>query len=189
MRVQQHEATVLALEAHQVLNAIARLVRPAQVSHRLQQERAVNDPQPAIARGADLKRRQAILDFTRLVDVADGRVEQRLHSRVRDFQAVVRQGCAVPELLGLAEEGGALLKVKWLIRRVTPARYHKREGSLVMRGNRSLREAQDQAAPALFHGDDGGRAGYSGPDTDLHPATERIRYHGSSALDGQHRRD
>ena len=100
MRVHQHEAAVLALEAHQVLDAVARLVGAAQVSHRFQQERAVHHPQPAIAGRADLERGQALLDLARLVNVADRGVQQRLHAGVRDFNAVVGQGRLSPKPLG-----------------------------------------------------------------------------------------
>ena len=91
MPVHQHEAAVVALEAQQVLDAVARLVGAAQVGHRFQQERAVHHPQAAVAGRADLEGRQALLDLARLVDVADRGVQQGLDARVGHLDAVVGQ--------------------------------------------------------------------------------------------------
>ena len=148
VRVHQHEAAVVALEAHQVFDAVARLVRPAQVSHRLQQERAVHHPQPAVAGGADLESGQAVLDFARLVDVADGGIQQGLHAGVRDFQVVVGQRLPFCQnCSALRRNESPCAKSKGRSSASRPRATTNESGSLAVRRNHSFREVQDQAAP------------------------------------------
>ena len=66
------DAAIRLLKSQFVGHAIARLPARAHHRRRLQQKRAIHDPQPAVARRADLERRQTFLDLARLPDVADG---------------------------------------------------------------------------------------------------------------------
>ena len=84
------------LEGQFVGHAVARFLARAEHRRRFQQERAVHDPQPAVARRADLKRRQALLDLARLPDVADGGIHQRLNARVRHLHAAEGQRRFLP---------------------------------------------------------------------------------------------
>ena len=88
--VDDHDRPVPALEAQQIADAVAGLLRPAQHGDRLHEERPVDDPQSAITGRPDLERRQALLDLAGLVDVADRRIELGLDALVGHLDAAVR---------------------------------------------------------------------------------------------------
>ena len=98
MSVDEHEATIGFLKTHQVVNPAPRLLRAPQQRGGFEEERTVHDPQAAITRRADLERRQSVLDFARLVDVADTRVEQRLRCGIGNFNPAVRQVRVFPKM-------------------------------------------------------------------------------------------
>ncbi len=188
MPVYQHEAAVVALEAHEVFDAVARLIGAAQVGYGFQQERAINHPQPAVAGGADLEGGQALLDFARLVNVADGGVQQGLHAGIRDLEVVVGQRCRLPEALGHAPQRVGVRKVNWHFVRVSSPSHNKGQSFLGVRRNLGCREVEHRPSLAFFHGDDAAGAEQAGPLTEPQAPVEGIQGDGPGALDRHGRR-
>ena len=90
------DAAIGLLVCQLIGDAVARLFACAEDRRRLQQERAIHDPQAAVARRPHLEGGQALLDLARLPDVADGGIHERLNARVGDRNAAVGQRRVFP---------------------------------------------------------------------------------------------
>ena len=75
---------------------LAGLLRPAQILGGFQQKRPVDHGQGAIARRPHLVGQHAVLDFPRLVNVANRGVDQGLNSRIGDLDAIVGEAAVGP---------------------------------------------------------------------------------------------
>ena len=79
------------LEAHQVVDPGAGFGAAAEHRRRFQDERAIHNPQAAVARRPDMECRQAVLDVARLVDVPNALVEHFLNAGIGHLNHAVGQ--------------------------------------------------------------------------------------------------
>ncbi len=140
------KATVFLLECERVLDAVAGFLTGSEHRCRLEQKRAVHDPQAAVTGRADLESGQAVLDLARLPDVADRRIDQRLDLPIRHLDAVPRQRSRFPIGHGFVTIRDSLIERLWFDDNRSPTAVKDEKSDRLVGFNRELFQADHPAS-------------------------------------------